>query len=218
MVITRRNFLTIAAGASIRFLRAAPAAAKWIDKHPPEWSPGDIQTILNHSAWVREAPLEIDKAGTGSPRKGKAAAAQYTEFTLLVRWESGLPVRLARRMGRRADDVADRYIISVGRVPLSFLGAHAGRKQGEELSQEEVASQLAATALIERGAKGIVRAENAVWTDSDFSPRVDISFRRSQNPIELADGDITVSGKISGLTFNARFALKPMIYRGYLEL
>src|SRR6185369_11579162 len=176
MVNTRRSLLATAAGVWIVLPRAAPAAAKWIDKKPLEWSPEDLQTILNHSAWVREAPLEIDKGEAGSPRKKKAGAGHYTQFTLLVRWESGLPVRLARRTGARPDDVPDRYVISVGRVPLPFLGAYAGNRHGEELSRGEVAAQFAATALIERAGKGLIRAENAQWITSEFSPRVDMLF------------------------------------------
>jgi hypothetical protein len=217
MVNTRRTFLKAAGGISIVFPRAGRAAAKWMEKNPAEWNSDDLQMILNHSAWVREAPLELDKTEGGSPRK-KTGAGQFTEFILLVRWESGLPVRQARRTGASPGDVPERYVISVSRIPLPFLGAFAGHRRGEEMGKGEVAAQFAATASIERAGKGLIRADNAQWITSDFSPRVDISFPRNPSPIGIADGDVTFSARIAAFTFTARFALKPMIYRGKLEL
>jgi hypothetical protein len=207
-----------AAGVSAVFPTIARAAAQWVEKTPSEWTPEDIQTILTRSAWVREVPLEFDQAEAGPKRKTNAGAGSYSQFSLTVRWESGLPVRLARRTSTSAGDDPDRYVISIGRLPLSFLGAYVGRRPGEELSKEEVAAQLAATAWIGRAGKSLIRAENAHWFTSEFSPAVHISFPRSQNPIELADGEVAVTGRIGTLKFNARFPLKPMVYRGRLEL
>jgi hypothetical protein len=217
MMNTRRSFLMAAGGIATVFPRSGRAAAKWMAKKTAEWNPDDLQMILNHSAWVSEAPLELDKIKDGSPRKN-AGAGQFTEFTLVVRWESGLPLRLARRTGASPDDVPERYVISVSRIPLPFLGAFAGHRHGEEMSKGEVAAQLAATASIERFGKGLIRADNAQWITSDFSPRVDISFPRNQNPIGIADGAVTFSARIAAFTFNAHFALKPLVYRGKLEL
>ena len=215
---TRRDFLLTAGllAAGSPFVRGAQ---RWIEKKPAEWSPADIQTILNRSAWVREAPLEIDAAVTGAGKQTKPRLGYSTEFSIVVRWESGLPLRLARRTATSADEIPDRYVVSVGAVPLAFLGAYAGRKPGEELSKTETAAFLAASTFIQRGEKGaIIRAEKAEWLTSDFSPRVNISFPRGQNPIELRDGDVVVAGHIDTIGFKVRFALKPMVYRGKLEL
>jgi len=156
---------------------------------------------------------------TGAGKQTKPRLGYSTEFSIVVRWESGLPLRLARRTATSADEIPDRYVVSVGAVPLAFLGAYAGRKPGEELSKTETAAFLAASTFIQRGEKGaIIRAEKAEWLTSDFSPRVNISFPRGQNPIELRDADVVVAGHIDTIGFKARFALKPMVYRGKLEL
>src|SRR5262249_9224466 len=183
------------------------------------WTPEDILTILNRSAWVREVPLELPSAESGTTRGTKSGRGSPTQFSVVVRWESGLPVRLARRIATPAGSVPERYVVSVSRLPLASLGAYAGRQHGEELSKSEVAAHLAATAVIEQGGKGMaIRAEKAEWQVSELSQRVNISFPRSQNPIELAEGDVVVAGQMGGLGFKARFALKPMVYREKLEL
>jgi hypothetical protein len=214
----RRDFLMAAVGISAVGPSAVRAAQPWLDKHPYDWTPEDILTILNRSAWVREVPLELPPAESGTARPTKSGRGSATQFNVVVRWESGLPVRLARRIVTTGDTVPERYVVSVSRLPLAFLGAYAGRQHGEELSKTEVAAQLTASASIERGGKGIIRAEKAEWLVSELSQRVNISFPRSQNPIELAEGDVVVAASIGGLGFKARFPLKSMVYREKLEL
>jgi hypothetical protein len=201
-----------------RFPNDRSRGCRWVEKNPSDWTPEDIQTILTRSAWVREVRLEFDQAEAEPKRTTNAGAGSSSQFSLTVRWESGLPVRLAHRTRTGAGDDPDRYVISIGRPPLSFLGAYAGRRPGEELSKEEVAAKLAASAWIGRAGKGLIRAENAHGFTSEFSPAVHLSFPRSQNPIELADGEVAVTGRIGTLKFNARFPLKPMVYRERLEL
>jgi hypothetical protein len=150
--------------------------------------------------------------------KKKSSFGHTTDFNIVVRWDSALPVRLAQGIKSAAGDVPDRYAITIGRIPLAFLGSYAGRRPGEEMSKAEVASHLASSGLIERGTKGVtLRAEKADWVISDLSQRVSILFPR-QNPIELTDGDVVVAGRIGALGFKARFPLKPMVYRDQLEL
>ncbi len=212
---TRRDFLI----ACSVLPQLAGATARWLHEKPSNWRPDDIEAILNHSAWVREAPLEMDPATAGSAKKVKQGQGLPTDFTVLVRWESGLPVRLARGKTSLPGEQLDHYEVSVSRLPLAFLAAISGRKPGEDLGSAEVAVLLAKSTTIERTGKDPLRAEHAEWINADFSPRISISFPRPQkDPIQLADWDVAVVGRIGMSMFRARFPLRPMVYRGKLEL
>jgi hypothetical protein len=207
-----------AAGAAALGSGALQAGQPWLEKQPAQWTPEDTQAILNRSAWVREVPLEFDPGRPGTMTKKKSSIGHSTDFNIVVRWDSALPVRMAQGLKSAVNDVPERYVVTIGRVPLAFLGSYAGKRPGEEMSKAEVAGHLASSALIERGGKGVtIRAEKAEWIISDLSQRVSILFAR-QNPIELADGEVIVAGRIGALGFKARFPLKPMVYRDKLEL
>jgi hypothetical protein len=213
MSLNRRRFLL----APFFVPRLASAAQRWLDRKPAEWTPDDIQTVLNRSAWVREAPLGMDPA-EGGRRKQNQGGSRLTEFNILVRWESGLPVRLARRIATLPDSGVDRYEISVSRLPLPFLTAVLGQKAEPAATRREIAAELAKSTLIERPGKGSIRAATAEWVESDFSPRVSIGFSANERPIDVSEWEVAVVGRIGGLRFRANFPLKPMVYRGKLEL
>jgi len=195
--------------------RAAGAAERWIGRKPLEWSPDDIQTVLNHSAWARQSPLGFDATG---PKKSKEGGTWLSHFTLLVRWESGLPVRLARRAATLTDPAPDQYVLSVSRLPLRFIAEVSGQKEGEAETRVRVASELAKSTVIERPGKPSIHAVSAEWIDPGFSPRLSIAFPPHETPIGLADWEAIVVGHMGNLLFRANFPLKPMVYRGKLEL
>ena len=138
MSLNRRGFLL----APFFVPRLASAAQRWLDRKPAEWTPDDIQTILNRSAWVREARLGTHPAD-GERRQQKQGGSRLTEFNILVRWESGLPVRLARRIATLPDAGVDRYVISVSRLPLPFLSAVLGLKAEQAAVRREIVAELA---------------------------------------------------------------------------
>jgi hypothetical protein len=213
MSVNRRAFLLV----PLSLLRLAPAAQRWLDRKPAEWTPDDIQTVLNRSAWVREAPLGLDPVDDGR-RRQKPPVTRLTEFNILVRWESGLPVRLARRTATLPDRGVDRYVISVSRLPLPFLSAVLGLKAEQAAARAQIAAELAKSTSIERPGKDSIHASAAEWVDSDFSPRVSITFPPNETPIQVSEWEVAVVGHIGSLRFRANFPLKPMVYRGKLEL
>src|ERR1035438_7178256 len=106
MLDSRRRFLSACSGAFTLFPIAGYAAEEWVRKNPAEWDPQDIQTILTKSSWVKSVSPELSPVWLRANQKsGKPVPAAegirdkriLTEFSVLVRWESGLPVRLARR-------------------------------------------------------------------------------------------------------------------------
>src|SRR5215475_5191069 len=137
MPINRRGFLLV----PFCLPGLARAAENWMDRKPAEWTPDDIQIVLNHSAWVREASLGMDP-GDNSGRRKKKPAGRPTQFNILVRWESGLPVRLARKTATLPDAGVDRYVISVNRLPLPFLAAVLGVKPEQASAKDQIAAEL----------------------------------------------------------------------------
>jgi hypothetical protein len=208
---TRRGFLIT----SMILPRLASAADHWVDRKPEEWTPEDIQTVLNHSAWIRKASLGFgDEEGT---KRTKEDATRLTGFNPLIRWESGLPVRLARRIATLAGPGLDHYVVSVSRLPLRLVSDVSGRKEGEDVTRIKVVAELGKSTFIERPGKASIHAVSAEWIDSDLSPRFSITFP-PQTPIELAEREVVVVGHVGSLPFRANFPLKPMVYRGKLEL
>jgi hypothetical protein len=214
------------------FPLAGLAAKPWMDKKPLEWSPSDIDTILNRSAWTREVSPEFtpDAIDTGGGKTGrKATAAEgladkriLTGFKILVRWESGLPVRLARRNAAANSDV-DHYIVSMSRVPIALLAALSpggqARQEGKDgLNTADIAARTAQFSSILRDGLDPIPADRADWLASDFESRIVISFSKGRQPIELPEREVTFVSRIGDLIVRAPFFLKGMVYRGKLEL
>ena len=100
MFRTRRDFLTASSGVMALFPALGHAGEAWANMIPAEWTPEDIHAILNQSPWSREVDLELDPAWAPRARARAKSTRRdnrlQTEFRVLVRWESGLPVRLRR--------------------------------------------------------------------------------------------------------------------------
>jgi hypothetical protein len=203
------------------------ATARWEDRNPWEWTPEDIQTVLNHSAWVREVSLEInppvETPGHPKPKSSRPNHGVATEFRAVVRWESGLPVRLARKTASLPDKGVGQYMLSVSRLPLEFIEQSSGngtihRDQGAGLDKTALAERVAKSSSLQRSGKDAIPANHAEWVESDFSPRVVIFFPLSEKPIQPEDREVDLVSQIGALVVRARFSLKEMVYRDRLEL
>jgi len=222
MFRTRRDFLVASTGVVALFRSVGRSAGTWEDRNPPEWTPEDIQIILNHSAWTREVALEITPAAAAPGRatsNQKQGRGVPIEFKALVRWESGLPVRLARR----AAPVPAQYQLSINRLPLTFIEQTSGsgmvhRDQGESVMTPEVAARIAQNSFLQRNGKVPILANHAEWIEADFSPRVVIFFPLGADPISPEDREVSLVSQVGNLGVRARFVLKDMVYRGKLEL
>jgi len=226
----RRHFLLACSG-GLAFLPARGAAAvPWGEKKPTEWSPSDLDYILNRSGWTRQASPEFTPTAivTGDAKSGKRETSveglrdkrTLTEFKVLVRWESALPLRLARR-NRQTDD-GTHYRLSMSRVPIELMTAlSTGPARGgkaEPPDRAEIAARIAQHSSIERDGKSALHADQAYWLESDFESRIMISFPKGSQPIESTEREVTFVGQIGDLIVRAPFFLKEMVYRGNLEL
>jgi hypothetical protein len=225
MLDTRRRFLCACSGALTLLPIKGHAAEAWMEKNPTEWEPADIQAILSRSSWVKGVNPELSPAWLRSVEKsGKRVAAAegvrdkrtLTEFTVVVRWESGLPVRLARKTTSVPEYAAAHYVLSVSRMPIAFMAAMAGGEQAKD--RLALAKQMLQSSSLQWGGKTPVPADRAEWAESDFEPRVMISFPQGSQPLQSSDGVVTFVSQTGFLLLRASFPLKKMVYRGKLEL
>ena len=224
---TRRNFLTSASALLIGSSSIAFASEPWVDKNPTEWSGDDIQTVLNHSPWVRDVTLEMDPTAT-NPDKGKAnhkrqSSGLQTVFKVVVRWESGLPLRLARRTASLPDKGLRQYLLSISGLPLAFIVDSSGHGpavhgQDDDLAKSLVAALIVKSTSLQRETKGPIAAYQTDWVSADFSSSIVIAFLPGDQPIQLKDQEVIFVSRIGSLILRARFSLNPMVYRGKLEL
>jgi hypothetical protein len=221
MFDSRRSFLCACSGVLTLFSGTGHTAGEWMSTHPEEWTPADIQAILNRSPWVKGVYPELSPAWLRSlEKRGKRIVAAegirdkrtLTEFTVLVRWESGLPVRLARKSA----DVPAHYVLSVSRIPLAFMAAMAGGAQPKD--KEALSRQMLLTSSLQWGGEAPIPADHAAWTESEFEPRVVISFPRGAQPLAAPGGTVTFTSQMGLLLIRASFPLRKMVYRDKLEL
>jgi hypothetical protein len=229
MFRTRRDFLVASSGAAALIPWVGLASGPWEDRNPPEWTPEDIQTILNRSAWTREVSLEVTPSPTAPGRVTSNRQQQNhgrgvpIDFKALVRWESGLPVRLARRGDPRSEKTGGQYQLSINRLPLAFIEQTSGtgmvhNDQGASVMTPEVAERVAQNSTLDRTGKNPIRANHAEWIEAEFSPRIVIFFPLGADPIQAEDKEVNLVSQIGTLGVRARFTLKEMVYRGRLEL
>lgn len=228
--IARRRFLYASPFVFAAFSRTALADVKWAEKNPPEWSPRDIQKILNDSAWAKEVFLEVAPTAFAGEKGKKDPAADgirdkrlLAGIKVMVRWESGLPIRLARKTAPPSEAGSPRYTLSIVRLPIPLVaalsaGGQGRRPESQGTTQADVASQMVGVSFLERDGKKPLAASDAVWVHSDFESRIEVSFSEIRQPIELADGAVTFKSQAGPLLVRARFPLEPMVYRGKLEL
>jgi hypothetical protein len=218
--LDRREVLKLSLSLGGCGVRQLHGEDKWPDKKPEEWTPADTHIILNDSAWVRPARLLMDSSALAD-RAEKDNRRVPTEFAAVVRWESGLPVRLARRTASSSG--TPQYLLSISRLPLPYMGGMSGRlpggaASGEGVIRTEIATQMAQTARLERLGKEPIAATGAVWLEIAFAQAILISFPHGPQPISLQDGEVTLAARAGSFTLSTRFPLHSMVYRGKLEL
>ena len=157
------------------------------------------------------------------PKSSRPNHGVQSEFKALVRWESGLPVRLARKTATLPDKGVGQYMLSISRLPLEFIEQSSGNgtihhDEGAGLDKTALAERVAKNSSLQRTGKDAIPANHAEWVESDFSPRVVIFFPLGANPIQPEDREVDLVSQIGALVVRAKFSLKEMVYRDRLEL
>src|SRR5271166_1142708 len=112
--LTRRSAMlaALAIAAAIGAMAATATKEFWDEKFPEDWSPAEIQRILNDSPWAQKALVTFNggpggavgfsRTGAYSPGdqvrySGSGAAASPGTFHALVRWVSANAIRAANK-------------------------------------------------------------------------------------------------------------------------
>lgn len=209
------------------------AEQPWEGRRPQDWTPSDVQTILDRSAWASAASVEVTPAAL-DPDQGKSkhrvAAADglrdkrvFPDYKILVRWESGLPVRLARHQASAVNSDFPRYVLSMSRLPIALLAAmskpgSAGQEKDELVRQAKIAERVSRSSLLQCEGKVPLRADHAEWVASDFESRLRISFPHEHQSFDVSDQAVAFVTQIDELIFRASFLLRRMVYKDKLEL
>ncbi len=205
---------------------AQPASAIFADPEektrPPDGPlPGAAQAGV---AGARSTPDSRWDGGVG-----RNVSAQLPTLTVIVRWDSALPMREALSLSNKpvAVDVKN-YIVTVkGLVPAGRY-----RQQGSLQTKSESSGELSSSGVEiqdpERMLEGLmadsklrVRGKGSI-ASSDVkldagTGDLHIFFPRSAN-ITLSNKEVVFSTRFGSLTVAKKFRLKDMVYGGRLEL
>ena len=105
--MTRRTALLIGLASGLAPRSQAFAKEFWNEKTPEQWTPAEVELLLNKSPWAREAsisyyggqngPLSSTLPGQHSRRSSSAgtspSAQSPAEWKAIMRWQSALPIR-----------------------------------------------------------------------------------------------------------------------------
>jgi len=210
---------------TIRFCRLSlfmgllmAAGDAWKTKPVSQWSPEDAKQMLADSPWVKKAPITIlVRRSEAQLRDGgimgggatRSKTQQSVAPTLVVRWESALPVRSAEPLaGEMAapDWDGEYYAIAVYDVP------------GLTGSEKFLSGAMKRNAVLRRdGRKDLRPARVDAVIMPDKRVRLVYLFKRT-DPIATEDRHVTFMAQIQWLTLAQDFALPDMQFQGRLEL
>jgi hypothetical protein len=197
--MTRRCFLAVPV-----FAPLAPSA-----QLPPfpAWDRDVAERLLTESPWAQalETPLR-DRA-------------YKSELYLTVRWASALPVRRANAIALGLESRAGKlmlasepkeYVIEIAGFPAGAL------KPGGPAGLEK---ELLATATVRPGKRAPLQAVSVTVPEFGSHLMAELRFKRSP-AITPADEQVEFTASVLGgrVKIQAKFALKPMVYEGKLEL
>ena len=154
---------------------------------------------------------------------GLADKRIFPDYKILVRWESGLPMRLARRDSSPLTADRTRYVLSMGRIPISLVGVTSNPGKGAEAPDEmavkaRIADQVARSTTLQCPNKPLIRADHAEWVQSDFESRLMVSIPRGDQTVQLEDGTVSFVSEFGDFIVRTVFLLSRMRYKDHLEL
>lgn len=216
----------------------------WSKKYT-QWSVQDVNRLLTDSPWARQvnalfstAPREADDtvvpppsastANMGGTRGvssggwdggvGRVIDDTPPKLPVTIRWDSALPVREALLRSRLGDHLSaprdsneslnqpeKDYIVTV--IGLLTNDQSKDRERGRK--------ELMPAAKLVRAGKPPIRPENVELDAS--AGAIQLFFPRTV-PISLNDKEVTFQLQFGSMTIEKKFRLKPMTYRGKLEL
>jgi hypothetical protein len=233
-------------------------------KDSSKWSEADAQRILTASPWAQSVPVKFHDpqedivpqvplpgpAQAGMGTRGNMSDGKWDggvaknprnvpgvpDLSVIVRWDSALPVREALlktanppRLSQESVRFEKDYVISViGLIPAGSYEA-AGKiatksamsESGDDANApdprnpEQMLEGLMAESMLATPSRLAIRPEN-IKLDPDTGALY-FFFSRKQ-AIVLADKEAIFETNFASMKIERRFRLKDMMYRGKLEL
>jgi hypothetical protein len=147
-------------------------------------------------------------SGGGYPDSG---GSRTQSFPVTVRWESALPVRLARHrssLSEAAGQPDTDYVIAVAGMPMQSAGDRSR-------DPDQVREELMEMTVLDRRGKTPLRPSDVKLDSGDGQVR--FIFHRDP-PIDLDDREVTFQTSMGQMKLEKKFKLKDMEYKGKLEL
>ncbi len=222
----RYSFFLALSGASL-----LASDGPWSGKPASQWSPEDAKQVLTDSPWAKSVEPGVDRTANGG-RGSRAVLGRGgigigvggrgggvgrvppprtggTPASVIVRWESALPVQEAQ-LKTNADAPAvseDSYTIAVVGLPNRLAGS----------DPDALAAQLKHQAELGREGRKSIRSSEARVLPRDEGLIILFSFPRSEE-IVPADRSIEFKARIGGFEIDSSFDLPGMTYAGKLQL
>jgi hypothetical protein len=221
------------------------ASPPWGGKDPSQWTPSDLEKILNDSPWASQALATFGKAlepddmpvtpppgaeGTGvaggrgaSDGRWDGGVARNTgigdvpSLPITVRWDSALPIREA--LSRSKDAAAS---LAVGRSAQDYVITVLGLVPANVApSAEHPAEDPAQLQAFIANSRLIFRSGSAIAPEeAKIDPStgaVHLFFPRSR-AIALNDKEVNLVTRFGSVNVQKKFRLKDMTYKGQLAL
>jgi hypothetical protein len=204
--------------------------ASWKNKPTAAWTEDDAYQVLRSSPWVKSVkptllheqseferrdggnmgkPTGVGYDGLGDTESQFASRRVGEVPTLLLRWETALPVRVARMKAHTVEPPTlnpDAYALAVYGVPGRYF-------KGDPL---KLGKPLRGTAVLRRAGKKDVQPLRVEVFQGDEGPIVVYEFPRT---LEITKDDKTLffSAVIGRLSFTTSFDTEAMHFEGNLE-
>ncbi len=262
MNVVRRSACAVVLAACI----ALAASQPWKGKDPKQWTRQEAETILTASPWAqgaeatfpdpREAPPTSVYSLPGPAQAGMASPAGATDgkwdggvsrnngagllptLSVLVRWDSALPVRQALLRSKEVGmKLPPEQLAAAAKEPKSYALSVTGLLPGKEyqkaspmptkstsdpddgtrpaLSTEQVLEGLMENTRLAIRKGQVLHPEN-VTMDADTGA-IHIFFPRTTE-ITKADKEVLFTTRFGSLNVEKRFRLSELMYQGHLEL
>ena len=154
--------------------------------------------------------------GEKPPPAPSTDRGQGVQFTVLARWESAKPVRLAGGP-ELPEESAGFYVIRLRGMPV--LPPRKG-KEGESAPKgnQGMLTAIKEGSRIERRDKPAIACEHLLTGSGESATELLLFFVRGTDPITVGEKAVTLESRFGPFHLSVKFPLKEMMYRGALAL
>jgi len=154
--------------------------------------------------------------GERPPPAPTTDTGQNVRFSVLARWETALPVRLAGGPAM-PEGTAQFYVLRLQGLPL--LPPRKG-KNGESLPDpnEGILEAIKQGSRLERKGNAAISCAHLLTGSGESATEVLLFFARGKDPIVVGDKEVTLESRFGPFHLSIKFPLKDMLYKGVLAL